>query len=252
MLTVQDAAGALARLVDAHAVDDRIGPREIDVFKYAKAALAAAVGADAAQAALLGDNDFTRLHVAQETRADAVERAALGRKGIALFGRTDAQRSKAVRIARGNQLFRRHNHKRIRALDRIHRLGDSLLDTRRQKALARDDIADDLAVVRRVENRAVVLQLSAQFERVDKVSVVRERHRALAVAHNERLRVDGAHVAGCGITAVANRHIAVSEAVERLPAEHLGNQPDIPVASDHAVIVDRDPAAFLAAMLQGI
>ena len=131
MLTVQDAPGALARLMDAHAVDNRIGPRKIDVFEYAEAALAAAVGTDAAQPVLIGDNNLTRFHVAQKTRADAVERAALGRKDIACFSCANTQRPKSVRIARGNQLFRRHNHKRIRALDRMHRLGDSLLDARR-------------------------------------------------------------------------------------------------------------------------
>ena len=51
---------------------------------------------------------------------------------------------------------------------------------------------------------------------------------------------------------MADRYIAAAKAVERLPAEHLGNQSDIPVAIDDAVVVDSDPAAFLAAVLQGI
>ena len=45
-----------------------------------------------------------------------------------------------------------------------------------------------------MENGAVVFKLTAQFQRIDKIPIVCKRHRALTVAHNKRLRIDGAYV----------------------------------------------------------
>lgn len=183
------------------------------------------MGADALKLPVLGDHDLARLDIPQKLRADAVEGAALRGEGIAVLRFADAQRPEAVGVAGGDQLFGGHDDERIGPLERVHRLGDRLLDARGEQPLAGDDIADDLAVVGRVEDRAVHFELAAQVGGVDEVAVVGERHRALAVAHDERLGVDDAAVARRRIAAVAHRHIALPEAFEHVPVEDVGTRP---------------------------
>ena len=94
-----------------------------------------------------------------------------------------AEGTEAVGVARGNELCRRGEDEGIRALDAVHRSGDSLFDGAAVESLLHDDIGDDLAVGRGLEDGAAAFKLLPQLAGVRQVAVVRERHTALEVVH---------------------------------------------------------------------
>ena len=51
---------------------------------------------------------------------------------------------------------------------------------------------------------------------------------------------------------MANGHFTAAQLFQHLGLEHIGDQTQIPVAADDAVVIDGDAAAFLAPVLQGI
>ena len=105
------AAHFLADFVDVVAVDDAVGPREIDVFKNAeRALLVRGKRLDAGQPFFVDDDDFARLHVADEFGVNQIERGGLAGKHIRTVGRAaDGQRTETVRIAHADQFLFRHD-----------------------------------------------------------------------------------------------------------------------------------------------
>ena len=72
------------------------------------------------------------------------------------------------------------------------------------------------------------------------------------VADDQRLGVAADSGAAGGVTGVADSHLAVSQLVQDLPVEDVGNQTQILVYIDDAPVVDRDAAAFLSPMLESV
>ena len=96
-------------------------------------------------------------------------------------------------------------------------------------------------------------ELAAQLRRVDKVAVVADRHSALAVMQNHRLRVGTAALARRGIADMAGSHLcAAGQLLQHALGKDLADKAQIAVAGQHAVDVQRNAAALLAAVLQGI
>ena len=94
-----------------------------------------------------------------------------------------AEGTEAVGIARGNELRRRGEDEGIRALDAVHRGGDSLFDGAAIQSLLHDDVGDNLAVGRGLEDGAAAFKLLPQLAGIRQIAVVRERHAALEVVH---------------------------------------------------------------------
>ena len=114
-----------------------------------------------------------------------------------------------------------------------------------------DDVRDDLRVRAGVENSPFQLQFLLERLRIDQSAVEGKGHGALDVADNQRLHVRALRGAG-GIQYMANRHAAAAQVGQYLLIKGVRHQADIAVGADHAVIVDRNAAALLASVLQGV
>src|SRR5262249_33257947 len=152
---------ALARVVDAGALDDRVGPREVDVLEDAEAALGRREGAVAGDAVLGDDDQLAGRDVAHEGRADDVERAGLRRQDPGVAELAEDQGAYAQRIAHADQRIVDQRDERIGALDLPQRI-DHAIDHRVPGA-GRDQVHDDLGVGGGLEKRTALLQLLANL-----------------------------------------------------------------------------------------
>ena len=74
------------------------------------------------------DEDFPRLDVADERRADQIHRARLGADDIRVAEASERERPEAVRVAHGDQAIARHHRERKRALHLRDGVDDGILD----------------------------------------------------------------------------------------------------------------------------
>ena len=252
----QKTAGLQSGFVDAGALNDRVRAGKIDVLEHAQGmGGGVAVGADAAQTEPVGHHDLAGLHIPQHPGAHGVQRAGFRRKGIAgAVGQlADAQRAEPMGVAGGDELGVGHDDQAVGALDLFHRAADSGLDVRGDQPVLGQQIADHLGIGGAVKDRAAHLQLVAQPGRVGQVAVVADGHGALAVVQYHRLGVGPAALAGGGIPHMAGGHLGAFRQVLQHPlGEHLAHQAQVPVAGQHAVHIQGDAAAFLAAVLQRV
>ncbi|MPN36629.1 hypothetical protein SDC9_184139 [bioreactor metagenome] len=103
-----------------------------------------------------------------------------------------------------------------------------------------------------MEDRALQLVLFAQLGGVGQVAVVPQRHAALDVPHHQRLRVGAAAGAGGGVAAMPHCHFASAQRLQFTGAKHLVHKANVFMQGKHPVVVDRNAAAFLPAVLQCI
>ena len=105
-----------------------------------------------------------------------------------------------------------------------------------------------------MEDGALVFQLAAQLHSVGQVAVVAQCHGAAAVPDDHGLGVGADACAGGGVAHMTGSHVCCGgrKACQHLRGEHLVYKAQIPVAGDHAVIVDGNTAALLPAVLQRI
>ena len=155
-----------------------------------------------------------------------------------------------MRITRGNQLARRHDDQRIGTLNRRHRVEHRHLDTSALETLLYDRVRQHLGVRRGVEDAAGQLDALAQRAGIDQIAVVRQRQIAFAVRDAQRLCILAALQTGRRVADMADRHIS-GHIVQNALIEHIVDQTEILMGADHTVIVDRDAAGLLTAVLQG-
>ncbi len=164
----------------------------------------------------------------------------------------DAEWAETTRIAGCHQLRRRHDRQRVRTLELRHRALDGNLDRWRFETLVGDDIRDHLGVDRGVEDRPRGLEFVPQLVGIHEVAVVRERHGALEMVDDERLRIRALAAARGAVADVAERKLASAERVKLLGGEHVTHQARVTVVRKHPVVVHNDAAGLLAAMLQRV
>ena len=105
-----------------------------------------------------------------------------------------------------------------------------------------------------MEDRALVFQLAAQLHGIGQVAVVAQRHGAAAMTDDHGLGVGADAGARSGVAHMTGSHVCrgSGQTCQHLRGEHLVYKAQIPVAGDHAVIVDGNTAALLPAVLQRI
>ena len=179
--------------------------------------------------AVVAEHEYlSRLDVAYQLCADSLDSAALGRDNInTIRTLTVAERTEAIRVARADQLLRRHQYKRIRAVEYVHCLTERQFDRSAFETLARDYVRYCLGIARRVEYRAGQLKTGSQFRGVRQVSVMRECHAPFLVVDLERLAVRAVGFAGCAVARVTDRDPSVRQAGQGLGRENLADQPEI-------------------------
>ena len=85
------------------------------------------------------------------------------------------------------------------------------------------------------------------------IAVVADGHGTLAVMQDHRLRVGPAALTGGGIAHMAGGHLGTfGQLLQHTLGENLADKAQIAVAGQHAVNVQRNAAALLAAVLQGV
>ena len=165
----------------------------------------------------------------------------------------DAQRPEAVGIAGGDQLGVGHDDQAVGTLDDVHRLADGGLDVGGGQALLGQQITDHLGVGGAVKDGTLQFQLPAQGTGIDQVAVVADGHGALAVMQQHGLCIGPGAAAGGGVAHMAGGHLgALGQVLQNPLGEHFTHQTQVPVVGQHAVHIQGNAAAFLAAVLQGV
>ena len=150
-------AHGLAHVVDVAAADDRIRPREIDVFEDAGPRRHRRERLVRLRAVLVEDHDLAVLDVAHVLRADDVERAGLRRQDRAAVELADHQRADAERIARADQLLVGEADEGVGAFELAQALDEAVDEAVAPRA--RHQMQDHLGVGGRLHHGAFVHQL---------------------------------------------------------------------------------------------
>jgi len=113
----------------------------------------------------------------------------------------EAERTKAARIANGEEFVAREHEQRISAFNLIERVAEGAFQIVR--GAARYQVHDDFGIAGGLENRAAVLEAAAQFGGVSEIAVVRQRQLAFIAIDDDGLRVGERSISGRGITCVS-------------------------------------------------
>ena len=247
-LAGEDLSHPAAHGLERAALELRVGPREVDVLEHAQGG-AVGLHRDAGlDAALAERHQLTGLHLAQELRADDVERAALRCDDVALAQLPQAQRPHTCRVAERDDAVLGHHDRGVGALHVLHDVGDRVLYV--VGRVRGDQRGDDLGVRSRPEPHSLGGQLVVELDGVDQVAVVAQRHDP-AVVPVDRLRVLPAAVAGRGVAHVSDRHLA-RERLQAPLVEHLGDEAHVALGGDVTALRGRDAGRFLAAVLERV
>lgn len=199
---------------------------------------------------MVDGDDLAGGHVAHELRAQHVEGARLARYDPAVAQTADRQRAQSVLVAAGIDAVGRHDQEREGALEHVQRIDDGEdAGPVAEPGLLLDQVGQNLAIGRRLEEAALVLKVVAQEFRIDDVPVVRHGEIARIVTEKERLHVLDAAASGRRVAHVADGHVAAQRS-ELLLVEDLGNQAVALDAAERAVVHGHDSGALLSAMLQ--
>jgi len=117
---------------------------------------------------------------------------------------------------------------------------------------ARDQVDDDLGVGGRLEQRALADQVLAHRDRVGEVAVVRDGQPAEREVGIERLYVAQQHVAGRGVSIVADGGVAGQLLDRLLVAEIVGDVAQAAMRVEAGAVEADDPRRRLAAVLQRV
>ena len=247
-LAPEDLAHLAARHLRAVALEQRVGAREVDVLEDAERAPLALDDLPGLDPALRQRDHLARLDVAQEARADDVERAALRGDAVAVADLAERERPQAGAVAERDDGVVRHHDGREGALEPRHHVLERVLE--RVRLVRREHRGDQLRVRGGAEGDAALRELLVQLERVDQVAVVGERDLA-AVGAVDRLGVLPRRRAGRRVAHVADGHRAGERAQLRL-VEDLRDEAEVAQGHDVAVLARGDPGRLLAAVLERV
>ena len=211
------------RAVNGNLIDKGVRTREIDVLEQTRVADRVVRALAGEELALLGDvHRFARRDIAQELKAQGIERHAFGSNhilgaAIANIAFAQHQRTDTVRVAEGDHTVTdNHRHAGVSATDLAVSRGNSgedVIGFQRIMAevveFAGEDIQQDLGIRSGVDVAALLFeQFLTQFVRIGQVTVVGKRN-AIRGVDVERLRLRRAGAASGWVTHVANPHVAL-------------------------------------------
>ena len=201
-------------------------------------------------AVLVENDDFAVVNVADEFRADDVERAGFRRENRAAVEFAEHQRADAERIARADQLLVGHRHQRVGAFD-----GAQGLDETVDEAVAlglRDQMQDHFGVGGGLHHGAVAHQFAAQGQPVGEIAVVADREPAGIELGEQRLHVAQDGRTCRGVADVADGGVA-GKALDYLAAgEGVADEAEPAFTVKSGSVEGDDACGLLAAMLQGV
>src|SRR3954454_13833550 len=102
-----------------------------------------------------------------------------------------------------------------------------------------------------LENRTLVYQLVAQRDGIGEIAIVRERNAPYRQIGEHRLHIAHSRAASGRIPNMTERMTAAQLAgMDAVLAEHITNQPMIPLGDELRAVIGNYAGRFLAAMLQ--
>ena len=196
------------------------------------------------------DDDLAILDLAQELRADHVERAGLGGEHVGGAEPANDERADADGIARADQHLVGQTYERIGAFDLAQRFHEALDDAALLRA--RQQMQDDLGIGGRLADGAGGDELSAQGQGVREVAVVGDREAAGVDIGKQRLHVAQDGIAAGRIAIVADRDVALQALDDAGAAEVVADEAHAALGVELPAVVGDDAAGFLSAMLEGV
>jgi hypothetical protein len=136
---------------------------------------------------------------------DEIESAGLGGEDVGAVQLAENERPKAERIADADDFALAHDDEAERALEAPQHTQGAAAVLRRLS----QEMRNDFAIGRGLENGAFAFQLIAENSGVDQVAVVRHRDLAAKTIDHERLRVFQRARPGSGVAGVPERPIAL-------------------------------------------
>ena len=109
-------------------------------------------------------------------------------------------------------------------------------------------MGDHFRVNCRLEDRASPCKLLPHGFGIRQIAVVCDSKAAFYIAHQKRLAILHEAPARCGVADVADCGLPWQRGKHAF-IEHLADQTHSPMNAQHALVADRDAAAFLPAML---
>ena len=203
-----------------------------------------------ADAGAIDQQHFARLDIAQEGRADDVERDALGGEDGRLAELAHDQWADAQRVAAGDQPVIGQDDQRISAFDLAQRVGQPV--DRGGILRRRDEVDDDFGVAGRLEDRAAPVERPAELHRVGQIAVVGDREATLGKLGIKRLDVAQRGFAGGRIAHVADRAAARQRAHHLVAVEIAGDMAHRAMRVEIGAVEAGDAGRFLAAVLEGV
>jgi len=158
----------------------------------------------------------------------------------------ERQRSKAHRIAEGDERLVDDGRDRVGAFELAHRVCYGL---REGRLIAADEGRDHLGVETRLELHAVRDELRAQLLDVDEIPVVAERDGASPAVVDERLRVGPLVRPRRRVARVADCDLA-GQRLQLLLVEHVCHETHLTEHREVPAVGNRDPRRLLAAVLE--
>ena len=206
--------------------------------------------AERADAAVVDEDQLARLDVAQEGRADHVERDAFRREDGRLAKLAHYQGTDSEGIAAGDQPLIGEHEQRIGPLDLFQRIGQPVEPAR--IVGSRDEVDDDFRVARRLEDRAAAVERPPKLERVRQIAVVRDSKAAAGKFGEQWLDIPQRRLAGGRVAHVADPAASGELAHDILAIEVSGDVAHRPVRVKMLAVEGGDPGRFLAAVLERV
>ena len=231
----------------------RVGTRDVDELEQAELRSGLRV-ADRAHAVGVDRDELAGLDVADEVRADDIERGRLRREDPAAVGAAEHERTEAVRVAHTEQVRLVHEHERERALELRQDRLERVLEVAAVGALlalvgAAEQLADELAVGG--EHARQHPQALGELDRVREVAVVAERDTGVADRPVDGLRVAPRARPRRRVAHVPHREVPVERRELEL-VEDLADQAHVLDDRDHLAVARGDPGRLLAAVLERV
>ena len=189
--------GELARKLpsqfDPHPIDvpvrnGAVGPGEIDILEDAEcAALVFREGLHAAEPVAADGHNLPRFHVAHKPGVNQIQGAGFARQHPRPVNPPEAQWSEPIRVAQADEFVLRHDHQRVGPFNAVQ--GPHQVVTLAVQSRLRQQMQNDLAIHRGLEDRAFGLQLLAELGGIGQVAVVGDGDLAARAIHGQRLGV---------------------------------------------------------------
>src|SRR5579875_1176851 len=241
-------AHGLAHIVNGPSMDDRIWPREVDVFEDAGPCRPWRKWQQALDALVRDHDDFTICDIAHEMCADNVESAGFRGQNIMAVELAKHKRPDSKRIACTDQLLVGEHDERICSLEHAQGL-DEPVDELGAPA-ARNEMKDRFRVGRRLIDRAALHEIAAQPQAVGKIAIVGDGKAPRAQLGEQGLDIAQNGLARCRIAHMSNRRFSRQALNRRGLGEMVADKAEPPFRIISVAVKGDDARGFLPAMLQ--